>query len=117
MRIEERKVKNISAKRDFFSWIKFIYQDGQLISVVQSSKQLFYGGLCSEGSTFLCTAGARARSEIFFHGDGSNEVSHAPGRVREVCFIPHTGRQTGRIDITNIQLGKKRIQPSIKCME
>ena len=31
----------------------------------------------------------------FFFRDGSNEVSHAPGRVREVCFVPDTQAQTG----------------------
>ena len=50
----------------FFSCIKFFYQDGQLILMVRSSKQLFYGGLCSKRSTFPRTAGARAREAGFF---------------------------------------------------
>ena len=32
----------------------------------------------------------------FFCRDGSNEVSHAPGRGLEVRLVPQTGRQTDR---------------------
>ena len=42
---------------------------------------------------------------IFFCQDGSNEESHAPGSVHEVCFHPQAGQggiQRGRRDITKI---------------
>ena len=32
----------------------------------------------------------------FFCRDGSNEVSHAPGWIREVCFIQQADRQADR---------------------
>ena len=61
--------------------------------------------------TRFCALRARARAKRdffswidFFCRDGSNEVSHAPGRVPEVCFIPDRDRHTGRIDITKIYI-------------
>ena len=55
-------------KRDFFPWVNFFCRYGQLILMVQASKQSSWGGLCSGRNTFWRAAGARcARSEIFFH--------------------------------------------------
>ena len=73
--------------------------------MIGSSKKSFWGSLCSERNTFSRAAGARARSGIFFSWidffcrDGSNEVSHAPGRVREVCFIPHPGTHWAKMGL------------------